>query len=401
MQPQMGWALLLVLVATGPISRPALADSYEIPDAELMNNFVVQWGGGSLAKVDVAGPGVEFRVTVPGKTGMGDNWPLGAEAGLQWDPVLHHFTSLAVYDSIAMTITCTSGPPGTEVDVHLFINTGLTGPSGFPSDEPRNDTFWGGAWVSIPVGQTRTVVLDFAGAEAYNITDNPVPHTGGGLAWPDGEIYEINLRDRNEISHLGLEVADFDGDTGGQQVVLHLNPPRPLEFEVATANDLDWVYQNTPGTLANGGHRVPLTVNILDLGDNTSATAAVAKLPGSGLGEVTIENDPGGDPLVKHIVGGLRTDGTTATGALALEVTVTGDVTGDQTELLPFTVRRLGDVDGNGGAEPGDVSALILALNGIPPAGVTPEAVDLDANGGAEPGDVSVLINVLNGQPIP
>ena len=393
-------ALVLALLVAA-LSCAAKAGSYEIPDAELINNFVVEWGGGALTKVDVAGPGLEFRVTVPSKTGLGDNWPVGAEAGLDWDPVLHHWTSLAGYASITMTVTYTSGPPGSEVDLHLFMNTGLTGPSGFPSNDLRNNTFWGGPWVSIPVGQTRLLVLDFAGAEAYNITDNPLPHTGGGQNLPDGQIYQVNLRDRNEISHIGLEVADFDGDTGGQQVVLHLNPPQPVTFEVATANDLDWVYQNTPGTLANGGHRLPLTVTVTDLGDNTRATVAVAKLPASGPGEVTIEDDPGGDPMVKHILGGLRSDGIAGTGQLVLEVTVSGDVTGAQTAVLPFTARRLGDVDGNGGAEPGDVSALILALNGTPVAGVTAEAVDLDANGGAEPGDVSILINVLNGLPIP
>ena len=56
---------------------------------------------------------------------------------------------------------------------------------------------------------------------------------------------------------------------------------------------------------------------------------------------------------------------------------------------------------GASAAEPGDVSLLIMKLNGLPPAGMHDRAFDIDANGGAEPGDVQVLINILNGLPVP
>lgn len=65
------------------------------------------------------------------------------------------------------------------------------------------------------------------------------------------------------------------------------------------------------------------------------------------------------------------------------------------------TVRHLGDVDGNGAAEPGDVTLLIMALNGSPPTGYDGHAFDLDANGAVEPGDVAMLIIILNGQEVP
>ena len=180
-------------------------------------------------------------------------------------------------------------------------------------------------------------------------------------------------------------------------------------FHVATVDTLavsvalgaDWVYQNTPATLANNGHIVALEITVTDLADNTSYGVSVAKIPGSGSGEVTIVNDPGGNPLIKYIYGNMRTDGTTGTGPLTLEVTVTGDVAGEQSVEAPLTVRMLGDVDGNGGLEPGDVSVLISKLNGTPPPGYDPQAFDLDANGGAEPGDVQILINILNGLPVP
>jgi len=174
----------------------------------------------------------------------------------------------------------------------------------------------------------------------------------------------------------------------------------PLDIAVVTEDNLDWVYQNTPMTLGNNGHRVRLQVNVLDYGVNSSVTITVAKVPGSGLGEVTIEDDPGGDPLIKYIVGSMRTDGLANCGDLTLEVTATGDVSDQDTAMLPFTVRPLGDVDGNGAPEPGDVSSLIMKLNGIPPGGYHDRVFDLDANGAAEPGDVQILINILNGIPV-
>ena len=115
---------------------------------------------------------------------------------------------------------------------------------------------------------------------------------------------------------------------------------------------------------------------------------------------VTIENDPQGDPLVKYIVGGLRSDGIAETGLLAIEVTATGDLAGQTTELLPFTVRQLGDVDGNNGVEPSDIAALILKLNDEEPP-YHPNAFDLDHNGGPEPTDMAILINVLNNESVP
>ncbi len=74
---------------------------------------------------------------------------------------------------------------------------------------------------------------------------------------------------------------------------------------------------------------------------------------------------------------------------------------GSTTVTVPFSCRKLGDVDGNGAPEPGDVSMLIMKLNGLPPAGMHDRAFDIDGNGAAEPGDVQVLINLLNSLPVP
>jgi len=124
-----------------------------------------------------------------------------------------------------------SGPANSDVDIGLIMNTGLTGPSGYPSNDWTNDTFWASPWVNLGVGQTATLVLDFNAAEAWNVSDNKVPHTGGGLGWANGGIYAINDRDRNEVSNIGVQLADWDGDAMGQAIALELNAiPEPGAF---------------------------------------------------------------------------------------------------------------------------------------------------------------------------
>jgi len=216
-------ALLAVLLAGQADAVP-----YIIPDSHLMNSseFVKEWGDGSLdSRSYLSGQGVQYTITLggtgDGKTGFGDDWPLGIN--LDWDPILLHWTSLAAYDSITMNVRYVSGPVGTDVDMHLFMNTGLTGPSGNPSNDPANDTFWGGAWSSIALGEIVTVRLDFDLAEAWRAADNPQPHTQPPPGYQDGDLLPINMRDRNEVSHFGFEVADFDNVLAGRQIVLELN----------------------------------------------------------------------------------------------------------------------------------------------------------------------------------
>jgi len=81
-----------------------------------------------------------------------------------------------------------------------------------------------------------------------------------------------------------------------------------------------------------------------------------------------------------------------------IEVICTGNKSPEATVLeVPFACRFLGDLDGNGGAEPTDMSLLINKLNGTDTSGFHAYAFDLDKNGGAEPTDLSILINILNG----
>lgn len=224
---------LNIALVSAVVALPCLADPFVLPDAELLtDDFEHLWGTSTLdGKGDPTGPGVNFSITLdpcdPGKMGIGDPWPTNPAAGLLWDDGLGHYTSLHPYDSYHMTVSYLAGPAGSEIHMALFLNTGLTGPSGDPSNDPNNDTFWGGTWVEVQLGETKTLILDFDAAEAWNISDNPPPHTGGGQGWPDGGTYAINDRDRHEISNIGIQVADFDGDVGGAQIQLGLNLPKP------------------------------------------------------------------------------------------------------------------------------------------------------------------------------
>jgi len=169
----------------------------------------------------------------------------------------------------------------------------------------------------------------------------------------------------------------------------------PQAITVTATTDRDWVYQNTLG-VTGGRHMVALAIAIDDdPNGNTSYQVTVTANPPAA---VVIE--PTADLLVWHIRGGAH--GVDPVGPVTLGVQVAGlDVGGQGLASTLLAVRLLGDLDGNGGPEPGDVSLLIMKLNGVPPAGYDPQAFDLDANGGAEPGDVQVLINILNGLSIP
>ena len=224
----------------------ATAGPYHLPDAEMMSGEFGQLPGysGSSStldgRLDVPGPGVLFQMTLngsdAGKLGLGEPlWPLDPAAGLDPDPgelpggcQPHANSSLAAYTLYEMWVTYLDGPAGSDIDIGLILNTGLTGTSGFPSGDPTNDTFWGGPWVTVPLGGTAHLVLDFASAQAYNILDNKVPHTAGGLSMPNGAQYTINDRDLHEISNIGFQIADFDGDALGSQIRVQLTSvPEP------------------------------------------------------------------------------------------------------------------------------------------------------------------------------
>jgi hypothetical protein len=276
-------------------------------------------------------------------------------------------------------------------------------------DDASTDTLW--AWDDTADDTPYAREMDTLHPDYTLVVSNtqyysPGSGSTGGIATRDEALYEFAsfLTLDNTKTLTALRLYDSSPSTNYQSrgiaifaatAVYELpTVADPPDCSVATEDGLDWVYQNYPGSIANGGHNVALTVTVNDLMGNNTVTVTVAKQAASGPGEVVVS--AGANDLEKLIGGSDRSAGTN--GSLVLEVTCQGDIAPDPTVLtVPFSCNILGDVDGNGGAEPQDVSLLINKLNGLGNGGFHDNAFDIDANGGAEPGDVSILINVLNG----
>ena len=228
-----------LLAASGGIAG---AQSYIYPDAELMNTeFHAQiWGSGTLdSNQDLPGQGVRLWITLGkavdgGKTVIGDDWAVASTAGLAWDggyypndpgdphALPHDNVSIAAWDGIEMMVRYVSGPA--DIEMKLFMNTGMTGPSGYPSDDGRNNTAWTGQSQALSVGGIATLELDFDNAQTWGAADNPYPHSGSGAGWADGTWRAINQRDRREVTNMGFEVY---GAGYEQQIVLDVSIPEP------------------------------------------------------------------------------------------------------------------------------------------------------------------------------
>jgi len=70
-----------------------------------------------------------------------------------------------------------------------------------------------------------TLGLDFDNSQAFQAEDNPEPHTQLPPGAVDGEWLAINMRDRNEVSNIGFQIADFTGQISSfnSPIVLHVN----------------------------------------------------------------------------------------------------------------------------------------------------------------------------------
>jgi len=243
----------------------------------------------------------------------------------------------------------------------------------------QNTTYYGGGSAGTPGGMTvaNLAIYEFAAPLTLN-----AEKTLKGL-----RLYDSNPT----VMYQQRGIAIFAATAG--EIGEGWGPP---DVSVATEDGLDWVYENIPASLERGGHRVGLTVTVNDLNGNDSVSVALQKKAGSGPGEVVFQD--GATDLEKLILGSDRNKAAPTAGALVIEVICTGNKAAEPTVLeVPFTCRLLGDLDGNGGAEPTDMSLLINKLNGTDTSGFHAYAFDLDKNGGAEPTDLSILINILNG----
>jgi hypothetical protein len=228
-------AMVLMSAATSS------ASVYLFPDEELLSSdFQTEpWGSGHLVgKEDLVEGGVQITLRLglhadEGKTVVGDDWPVAAAAGLGWDGGYlpndpsephaqpHSNVSINQWKRMALPVRYVAG--GGPIRIKLFMNTGLTGPSGYPENDWRNNTAWVSAQVHLEVGESATVVLDFDNAQVWGASDNPAPHSGHDLGWADGTQHAINERDRHEVTNVGFETYG----PAEQTIVLELNPPLP------------------------------------------------------------------------------------------------------------------------------------------------------------------------------
>ena len=156
------------------------------------------WGPGNVSRTDVDGEAVQFTFTCLSNSGTGlkDDYPV-QDYG-QTLPS-HGSGDFSIFDGYALWFR---NAGQTNVTVSLFVNTGFTGPSGVPSSDWTNDTFWQSNWQAISPGESLVLRLDFDHARPFNISDNKDPHTHG----TDGQWAAINTYDRTEISAIGFEI---------------------------------------------------------------------------------------------------------------------------------------------------------------------------------------------------
>ncbi len=249
---------LLVGFATGL----ARGGPVVMPDEEyLAPEFAVRYGPGTVvSRADLPGLGVRFTLSgiASGGTGVSDNFPVNDVGQILPSHGNGDFSNFEGY-----LTRFTNLSPG-DVDIALIMNTGFTGPSGVPPNDGTNDTFWQSPWITIAPSASQIVLLDFDAALPHSISDNKPPHTQGSTGQPT----VINAIDRTEVSNIGFQVADFNGDLAGQTTILAINIPEPNpdfdgDGDVDGKDFLVWQSDPSVGSLAdweaNYGAGAPLS----------------------------------------------------------------------------------------------------------------------------------------------
>lgn len=180
---------------------------FTIPESELLSaDFAATRWGGTVEQTDAFDEKVLFTFAglSSSSTGMKDDYPV-AEVYGQILPS-HGSGDFSNFDGYVLWFKNIDAAP---VSVSLFINTGFTGPSGVPSNNPANDTFWQSPWTQLQPNEAKTLKLEFDNATPWNISDNPSPHTQGS----NGVAMSINDYDRAEVSAIGFQIyADANPD---------------------------------------------------------------------------------------------------------------------------------------------------------------------------------------------
>jgi len=296
---------LIILTVVSMVSFVGVAKSasdFTIPESMLLDTQFssVSWGSATFSRTDVRGDAVRFAFSglTGDSTGVKDDYPVSDYGQILPSHGNGDFSNFGGYSLWVKNNGTIS------VSMSLFINTGFTGPSGNPSNNWQNDTFWQSPWVDIQPGQTVVLRLDFDNAIAWNISDNPSPHTQG----TDGDATVINAYDRTEVSAIGLQV------TGNEQGTILVGPA-----SVTVMEDID------SGTTSPTGEYRWLDVNDQSYAesyrtsyDYTQANVQVGYLPDTTTlsGTLTVSNlkpnfayqfklvgDPNLDPVANEHIG--------------------------------------------------------------------------------------------------
>ena len=195
--------LMLLVVYLTSFCNTACGDPdnyFTVPEAKLLESeFSATSWGGTVERTDALGDAALFLFSSlsSSSTGIKDDYPVGTLYG-QVLPS-HGNGDFSNFDGYILWV---ENLDAAAVSLSLFINTGFTGPSGNPSNDLRNDTFWQSQWVEVLPGEARMLWLDFDDTIPWNIADNPFPHTQGS----DGVATAINDYDRAEISAIGFQI---------------------------------------------------------------------------------------------------------------------------------------------------------------------------------------------------
>lgn len=181
------------------------ASNFTIPESQLLSSEFssIAWGPAAVVRSDAPGDAVDFAFTglTTSSTALKDNYPVATVYGQQIPS--HGNGDFSGFSGYALNV---QNLDAQSVNVSVFINTGFTGLSGNPSNNPANDTFWQSSWSEILPGQNYSLQLSFNNAIPWNIADNPSPHTQGS----NGVATSINSFDRTEVSAIGFQIYASD-----------------------------------------------------------------------------------------------------------------------------------------------------------------------------------------------
>lgn len=301
----------------------ASAGTFTIPQSQLLSHgeFGSGSGSGSFTRSDVGGVSVDFAFTGldAGKLLIKDDYEVENFYGQNGGVHNADFLNFSGYSLLVENLD------DANLDVHLFLNTGFTGASGNPSGDATNDTFWAGPWVSLPPGGSAVLMLDFAAAEAWNIVDNKVPHTGGGQSWPDGGIYAINAQDLTEMTSIGFEVADFSGTnpdgvlrfTPRSVAVLAPGTPQPENIGCGDLSTVDFAYTPDSETTPLKGYSARVIAGSAVDFDETDIT--IHTLPSGSTVHTEILENGDNDFTIDYAILGTTTGIVTAEDLFTIE----------------------------------------------------------------------------------